>query len=163
MQIAGSFTRCLQRRRRQGGRGPLYRRRRDDRRIRGDARKVVRRSRISTRRSSPSGKGRRSRSRSGRCAFLDPTPPRRPGSHASNRQPAMPRPVRDYTVLYVKQGGRWLYSSVREEYPDKPRTSRAAQGAGMDDRRVARRKLQLAHSRDLPAGRTTRTSCSAIL
>jgi uncharacterized protein (TIGR02246 family) len=27
--------------------------------------------------------------------------------------------VRDYTVLYVKQGGRWLYSSVREEFPDK--------------------------------------------
>jgi uncharacterized protein (TIGR02246 family) len=24
---------------------------------------------------------------------------------------------RDYTVLYVKQGGQWLYSSVREEHP----------------------------------------------
>jgi uncharacterized protein (TIGR02246 family) len=30
-----------------------------------------------------------------------------------------PATVRDYTVLYVKQGGRWLYSSVREEFPDK--------------------------------------------
>jgi uncharacterized protein (TIGR02246 family) len=28
-----------------------------------------------------------------------------------------PATYRDYTVLYVKQGGRWLYSCVREEHP----------------------------------------------
>jgi uncharacterized protein (TIGR02246 family) len=51
--------------------------------------------------------------------FLGPDAAHETGQTRVKPAGGEPATVRDYTVLYVKQGGRWLYSSVREEYPDK--------------------------------------------
>lgn len=51
--------------------------------------------------------------------FLGPDAAHETGQTRVRPARGEPGTVRDYTLLYVKQGGRWLYSSVREEYPDK--------------------------------------------
>jgi uncharacterized protein (TIGR02246 family) len=51
--------------------------------------------------------------------FLGPDAAQETGQTRVKPAGGEPATVRDYTVLYVKQGERWLYSSVREEYPDK--------------------------------------------
>ena len=42
--------------------------------------------------------------------------PRKKATRESE-QPAQRESLRRYTVLYIKQDGHWLYSSVREEFP----------------------------------------------
>ena len=49
--------------------------------------------------------------------FLGPDVAKENGQTRVNPSGGEPATYRDYTVLYVKQGGRWLYSSVREEHP----------------------------------------------
>ena len=51
--------------------------------------------------------------------FLGPDAAQETGQSRVKPAGGEPATARDYTVLYVKQGGRWLYSSVREEFPDK--------------------------------------------
>jgi len=48
--------------------------------------------------------------------FLGPDVAKEEGQTRIKPVGTEPETLRRYTVLYVKQGGRWLYSSVREEY-----------------------------------------------
>jgi uncharacterized protein (TIGR02246 family) len=48
--------------------------------------------------------------------FLGPDVAKEDGQTRVNPTGGEPSTYRDYTVLYVKQGGRWLHSSVREEH-----------------------------------------------
>jgi uncharacterized protein (TIGR02246 family) len=48
--------------------------------------------------------------------FLGPDVAKEDGQTRVNPSGGEPATYRDYTVLYVKQGGRWLHSSVREEH-----------------------------------------------
>ena len=70
--------------------------------------------------------------------FLGPDVAKENGQTRVKPTGGEPATYRDYTVLYVKQDGRWLYSSVREEHPANARPSRTAQGAGVACRRLAR-------------------------
>lgn len=49
--------------------------------------------------------------------FLGPDVAKETGQTRVNPGGTEPPTYRDYTVIYVKQDGRWLHSSVREEFP----------------------------------------------
>jgi uncharacterized protein (TIGR02246 family) len=49
--------------------------------------------------------------------FLGPDIAKEDGQTRVTPSGGDPATYRDYTVLYVRQGGRWLHSSVREEHP----------------------------------------------
>ena len=49
--------------------------------------------------------------------FLGPDVAKEEGQTRVKPSATDPATLRDYTVLFVKQGGKWLYSSVREEHP----------------------------------------------
>ncbi len=54
--------------------------------------------------------------------FLSPDVAKEEG-HTRVRAAGAGETLRRYTVLHVKQAGRWLYSSVREEFPRQHRSS----------------------------------------
>jgi uncharacterized protein (TIGR02246 family) len=49
--------------------------------------------------------------------FFGPDVAKEEGQTRVKSKAGEPATYRDYVVLYVKQGGRWLHSSVREEHP----------------------------------------------
>jgi uncharacterized protein (TIGR02246 family) len=82
--------------------------------------------------------------------FLGPDAAHETGQTRVKPAGGEPATVRDYTVLYVKQGGALAVFERPRRVPRQTGASRATQGARVDDWRVDRRKLELVDSPDLP-------------
>ena len=82
--------------------------------------------------------------------FLGPDVAKEDGQTRVKPGGGEPASLRRLHGVLCQAGGRWLYSSVREEHARRPRAPRAAQGTGMDDRRMDRQSSESTHSRDLP-------------
>ena len=94
------------------------------------------------------------------CGSSGPTSRSRRARRRSRPGPTPRRVTNRYSVIYARQGGRWLHARIRDEPPDDD-PARAAPGTRMDARRVGQRERRRGRFRPPARGRTTATSCSA--